>query len=254
VAKPEFLSRSHDVVSSATWQEMLGSGKPFNAAILREYLLDSYLHLITEPGPNLDKRRELELSDSWLWFWVDYLEAFEHHQDFNHAHLVSFEKLAEAIKIEKENATVIKVPEDGGGASSGVLFVGGLEGHEGHRLAVDWMLRHVNVPVVLFEQDEYFNIKERKKPFLPLQVRLSMWSYYNRNLFMSVLPLKEEGVSERRHYQNLFDRIDADFCFATSGDPHEEEKRGRGKEAYFTLIPYRNVPRTTLRVQKLFED
>jgi hypothetical protein len=250
--KPKFLSRSYDIVSTTSWQEILGSGKPINAAILREYLLDSYLHLITEPGPNLDLRIELELSENWLTYWVDYLKAFEHHQDLNHAHIVPFEKLSEVIKVEKENAKVIKVPEDGGGASSGVLFVGGLEGHEGHRLAVDWMLRHVNVPVVLFEQDEYFSVKERKRPYLPLEVRLSMWSYYNRNLFMSVLPLKEEGVSDREHYQNLFDRVYADFCFATSGDPHEEEKRGRGKEAYFTLIPYRNVPRTTLRVQKLF--
>lgn len=228
----EYLSHfGKDLKINSRWQEILETGEPVDRKSLLEFLISANEFLTTEPGPHLNERREY--SRDWLRWWTDYIKA---------------------LKFDQRPALLLPIGHirryNDQDKRTGVLFAGGMEGHRGHRNAVDTMLSFVK-PILLFEQDEYLASKERKAPFLPLNVRLSMWSLYSPDLIISVLSKRDPGVSEKDHYQAIFDLTGADYCFATEGDPNQEEKRTRGKPARFTLIPFTPTVPTTFRVQKL---
>ena len=219
-----------DLIEGQHWQDILLSGQSIDRITLREFLFLAKRFLILEPGPNLETRQKE--AENWLGWWVRYLSSGQISKGIlKPASLVPFKDVAKIVSRD----------------TAGVLFVAGLEGHRGHRWAVEWMLGFVNRPVILFEQDEFFAEKARKGPFLPLEVRLSMWSYYNPNLIISVSPLRNPSVPESDHYQNLFTKTSADFCFAEAKDPNQAEKRARGKSEWFTQIPTRPILRTTRR-------
>jgi len=223
-----------ELIKSFSLQEILESGEPIDRKTLSEFLTRANQFLTTEPGPHLTQRREY--STDWLKWWVEYIKVAG--IDRRPALLLPINRIRRYIDPDTR---------------SGVLFAGGLEGHRGHLWAVNWMLSFVK-PILLFEQDEYLAGKDRQAPFLPLAVRISMWSRYSPDLTISVLPQRNPAVTESEHYKALFDATGADYCFVTEGDPHQEEKRARGKDANFTLIPNLFTPRTTERVQKLLED
>lgn len=228
----EYLNEyGKDLIGDYNWQEMLSTGNPIDLLLLSHFLSQANYYLITEPGPNREQRAAA--AHDWLGWWREHLRDGKK----NRASLVPISEVASIIE---------------GGGPAGVLFMGGGEGHSGHRFAVERM--SLVRPVLLFEQDEYLKAKKREKPFLPLEVRLSMWSYFKPGLVISVTPEKAVGVSEKEHYQAVFDATGADYCFVTEGDPNQEEKRARGKQSPITLIPRVDTPSTTLRVQKLFPD
>ena len=127
----------------------------------------------------------------------------------------------------------------------------GGEGHPGHRHAVDWMAKYVRVKILLLDKDEYLEGKKRGGPFLPLEVRLSMWSHHYGVDILSVMSSKQSTSSQAEHYGEIFALIGADYCFVTEEDPNADEKRSRGRRASFTLIPRLDVPSTTDMVTKL---
>lgn len=223
-----------EIISNYKWQDMLEENRPVKPLALKYFLGQAERFVTTEPGPNLQVRRDS--APDWLGWWNMFLEFAETEKN----------KRAILAPLNRVNLAV----EDN---SAGVLFVGGAEGHGGHRMAVDWVSSYVK-PILLFEQDGYLKVKEREKPFLPLGVRFSMWSYYNPDLVISVIPKKEQGMSDKEHYQEVFNKTGAEYCFATEGDPNQGEKRRRGKQAYFTLVPYLDVPSTSLRVKRLLPD
>ncbi|MBI2066000.1 hypothetical protein HYT60_00640 [Candidatus Woesebacteria bacterium] len=229
----EYLKRfGLELIKSYGWQEILESGEPIDRKTLSEFLIRANEFLTTEPGPHLAQRREY--STDWLKWWIEYIKVAG--TDRRPALLLPINRIRRSVDP---------------GNPSGVLFAGGLEGHRGHRWAVDRMLSFVK-PILLFEQDEYLAGKERQASFLPLEVRLSMWSHYRPDLMISVLPQRNPAVTESEHYKALFEATGADYCFATDGDQFAEQKMARGKPASFTLIPYINTEPTTFRVQKLF--
>jgi len=231
----EYLKQfGSELIKSYSWQEILESGEPIDRKTLSEFLIRANHFLTTEPGPHLTQRREY--STDWLKWWVAYIKVAG--TDKRPALLLPVNRIRSYVDPD---------------TPSGVLFAGGLEGHPGHLWAVKWMLFFVK-PVLLFEQDEYLAGKDRQAPFLPLEVRLSMWSHYSPDLTISVVPQRNPAVTESGHYKSLFDATGADYCFVTDGDPFAEQKMARGKPASFTLIPNLLTPRTTERVQKLFED
>jgi hypothetical protein len=223
-----------ELVKGSSWQEILESGEPIDRKTLSEFLIRANEFLTTEPGPHLAQRREH--STDWLTWWIEYIKVAR--IDRRAALLLPINRIRRYVDPD---------------TPSGVLFAGGLEGHSGHLWAVNWMLSFTK-PILLFEQDEYLAGKDRQTPFLPLAVRISMWSHYKPDLIISVLPQRNPALPESDHYKTLFDATGADYCFVTEGDPNQEEKRARGKDANFTLIPNLFTPRTTERVQKLFED
>ncbi len=228
----EYLSNfGKDAINILGWRKILEIGEPVDRKSLQDFLTSANEFLTREPGPHLAERREYSID--WLRWWSEFIKAQRTDQ-------------RPGLLLPIEHIRRYKDPD----IITGVLFAGGMEGHRGHRHAVNWMLSFVR-PVLLLEQDEYLASKERKAPFLPLNIRLSMWSFYSPDLIISVLPKRNPEVSEKDHYQTIFDATGAEYCFATEGDPNQEEKRVRGKPATFTLIPYAPAAPTTFRVQRL---
>ena len=228
----EYLSHfGKDALNLPGWQEILETGEPVDRKSLLDFLTGAKEFLISEPGPHLAERQAF--SYDWLRWWTAYINNKKADQ-------------RPALLLPLAHIRRYKDPD----IRCGVLFAGGMEGHRGHRNAINWMLSFVE-PIILLEQDEYLASKERKAPFLPLNVRLSMWSFYSPHLIISALPKRNPEVSEKDHYQAIFNATQAEYCFAAEGDPNREEKRARGKAAGFTLIPYTPTAPTTFRVQKL---
>lgn len=231
----EFLQGfTSEKIKSWYWQEMLANNKIIKQDVLVDILTEASQFLVNTPGPNQETR--IKQTPNWIGWWVEYLKA----EKYERGTLSPFEKIKEKVaKIQKQD-------------DCGVLFAGGLEGHEGHRLAVSWMLHWV-YPVLLLEPDSYVQKKERGGRFLPLEVLLSMWAYFDPKTIISVLPEMPIGADESVYYQGLFDSTGAKYCFASEIDPLAGQKRARGENASFTLIK-KPVKRTTDMVEKLFPD
>jgi hypothetical protein len=212
---------------------MLSQNRPLGRIVLSRYLWQAALFLANEPGPNLFRRQFT--TTLWTNYWLELLAS--RGEGFT-GRMVPVNQVHEVLKP---------------GEPSGVLFAGGLEGHRGHRFAVNWMLGRVR-PILLLERDDYFKTKERGAPFLDLRARVSMWAYFDPRLTISVLPERDPVVPIDTHYENIFKQIGADYCFASKSDPLCQQKIARGKSAPFLLIPDMYVQRTTDKVEKLVPD
>lgn len=233
MATHEYLKGfSSDLLATVSWKTLLRRESPIEQKTLRQFLIEANNFLTTEPGPNLIRRRTF--SDDWLGWWIRLLDSSK-----KPGQITQFEMVSGITQTRQ--------------SPKGVLFCGGLEGHRGHRWAVMWV-HSFTTPILLFEQDEYLEQKDRGGAFLPLAVRLSMWAYYSQDSIISVLPARRGGESDEIFYKRIFDQTGADYHFATEGDPYQEQKRARGKPANFTLIPMAPNPRTTDMVQKLMPD
>lgn len=226
-------------VESVNVSDILEKGEVIDARALREFLIEARRFLITEPGPNLARRQEYE--PEWISWWINYLGLFEREGQNDFVPSEKFTRLEKIADVLRSN-----------NLTSGVLFMGGGEGHEGHRHAVDWMGEKVSKKILLFDQEINWTSKERGVSFLPLSVRISMWNYHLGVDFISIMPLRDTDTDLSEHYGEVFRIVRADYCFATEGDPFADEKRRRGRQASFTLIPKLDVLSTTMRVKKLF--
>lgn len=227
----KFLTDFRPDLLTGDIDKMLSEGKIQDKADLTEYLGGALSHLKTYPGPNLQYRRDH--ADDWIGWWVNFLDSPR-----RAGKLIPFDKIKESLTP---------------GTEHGVLFSGGLEGHGGHRFAVDWMLKSVR-PILLLERDGYVREKERGGPYLDLRARASMWTLYNPRITVSVLPEIPKGVNPSVYYQDLFDQTGADYCFASESDPNYAEKIARGKAALFTSIPALKIQHTTHKVEKLWSE
>jgi hypothetical protein len=253
MASSEYLKHFESpLLEGISWEEMIEEGKAIEPHRLRQYLIEANEYLIKTPGPNQGTRAQQ--APSWLGYWINYLERNYGKHDLSKEKFVKSTKLKKLENIGKElqqNKGLLELN------ISGLLFMGGGEGHPGHRNAVDHMRQNVNQVVLLFEQEEFLKSKARGGSFLPLEVRLSMWNYFPSVRYIGVTPKKPENVSFSEHYQNVFNITKADYCFVTEGDPNEFEKSHRGKFADFVIIPHLSefenqlLFQTTDRVHKL---
>ena len=229
----EFLRKFRPDILNGSIDEMLTAGRLQDKTVLIGYLSQALTHLKTEPGPNLEYR-QLH-ADDWVGWWIDYLKNKTNGEA---GRLIPFDQI--------KNSLIPKV-------DYGTLFGGGSEGHAGHRFAIDWMLKFVH-PVLLLERDAYIEGKKRGGPFLDLRARTTMWTLFNPNMTVSVLPEVPEGVNPSAHYKKLFDETGAKYCFASKSDPHVWEKVARGEFQLFTVIPDVNIQSTSDKVEKLTPD
>lgn len=238
--KQDFLRRYPDLLPpGCTWQGMVARGEVLTPEVLMNALSRAKEVLITEPGPNLYQRQRF--APSWFGYWEGLIGELFGQRSESRPGFTSSERLKPFEKIRDCVA----------GEESGVLFVAGAEGHYGHVYAAEYMKRRV-ITIWVFEQDNYFVVKERPAPFLPLEVRLSMWHYFGID-YLAVIPLRHPEVDINTHYAARFQELGVTYCFATDGDPYLEEKIARGKRSSFTTIPRAPVPSTTERVRFLFE-
>ncbi|MFC1727105.1 hypothetical protein ACFL0Y_01150 [Patescibacteria group bacterium] len=247
--KPEyFTSFESPHLPECAWQEMLTRREALSPQVLTRILHDAKDFLTNEPGPNLHNRRLIV--PPWINYWQDQiwsspLETYrESKPGFVHSEkLMPFSDMGDYLEeMEFESF-------------AGVLFVVGAEGHAGHvhcanhmadKRVKNWFI----VPVWVFEQDSHMLRKERMAPFLPLEVRLSMWNYHRLKV-ITVAPEKKSGISDTDHYQELFDQLKARYCFASADDPNKDEKINRGETDINTVISMVKTERTSLRVSKL---
>lgn len=238
-----------DFLAESSWEMMISEGVVFGPNRLREILRKARRLLETAPGPNLATR--YELAQGWFSYWNQLISDKAEEMPDGQSPFVKSAKL-----MPVDNVVAYLAGSSYRHHESGVLFVAGAEGHEGHLHAAKWMTDHLGswpCPIWVFEQNSYFAVKERGLPFLPLLVRLSMWHYYPGLRIITVAPERRAGVPEATHYQEIFDHLGATYCFAEELDPHRKEKVGRGEPAPFLVIPHLPVEATTTRVERLLD-
>ena len=233
-------------VERIPWEVMVEMGVVYPPSKLQEMLFEAHDYLVAVPGPHQQRRRELG------FYWFE-----------NWTHILS-EKRAKAavdsgVVLCRFGQVAAHVDSfHSSTESSGVLMMAGGEGHLGHLRAAEWVHHNVGYSVLLLEQDRYFERKPRGWPFLPLDMRLSMWYYSGLWSCVSVIPLLDPTVVDpaevNAHYDRVFKETHVLFSFATEGDPFEKIKRSRGVQAGFTAIPRYDWPDTTTHVQRLMED
>ncbi len=160
-----------------------------------------------------------------------------------------------------ENPNVMSVKEMGGrifeknlddGTSTGVLLMATGDGTAGHRYAANWMKRFVQIPIVLLEQDGYFKQNpDRRKPYFPPEVRLTMWAHFG--VWTGLIPDRPKELEKGKFYDDLVKNLGVDYSFATVGDPNLTTKIVRGKKrASFTTIPNDEAPHGSDLTRRLF--
>jgi hypothetical protein len=205
--------------------------------------------LETTPGPNQDVRSRL--AETWLGYWIDFLTPLRDNylpqEDYvNTAKVKAYDRLVTRPLL---------------GTSFGGLFVAGLEGHEGHRFAVNriqelgeqWAFS----PILVFEQDEYFDRYKDRKPFLPLEVRLSLWQYYLDRGYVTVSPFPSVEVPLNEHYANLAKSLNLAYCFSDEEDPNvlDKVRRGYMKDLRFkAVLPHLRTVSTSGLTKRLLPD
>ncbi len=210
--------------------------------------LDNY------PGENIEQRRAT--SEGWLGWWIEELarctdNGFAFMKTYN---VNEFNKLGEEFLKSNQLVDFLN-----GKPIPAVWFVAGLEGHEGHRYALDSILSKKRIiPVIVIEREEYLLRKDRKYPFLPLELRVSMYSHYLRrrgNRGIILCNPYSTFVSDQYLddiYIDLMERLHAIVCLPNANDP-EGTFNGKIKRSVFLnsdwVIPYLDVPSTTQRVR-----
>lgn len=229
MADVEYLKNFRPDLLSGTVDDMLRTGRLQDRVTLTEYLSQALNKLKTEPGPNLEYRNAN--ADDWIGWWIRFLNKKP-----NPGILIPFEGIKNVLKKKK---------------TSGALFGGKSEGHNGHRFAANWMISYVDQPILLLEREWYAESSPRGGRFIDLRAGISMWVYFNPKMIVSVMPQKDAEVMADVHYKKLFDQTGADYCFASRYDSLWEQKVKRGKSAPFLLIPDLFIQSTTSNVKRL---
>ena len=236
-ASPEWLS---DLPSA---EELISQGKILGISMLSEVMNLALVQLVTTAGPHMNNRKEGVVS--WVLWWAKFLE--QNKDPKGKMELVQSGNIATLEEIKD------RIDGLQGEETSGVLLMAAGEGTEGHRFAVDWMRGHVYFPILLLENVDYFHRHpDRRKPFLPLAVRLSMWPAYG--VMTGLVPDKPEAEDENTFYRRLVrEQLGAHYSFSGSKDPNKQDKEKRGRyQSWFTEIPESDDPRTSERVERLF--
>ncbi len=226
------------------------------------------------PGPNLDFRREH--TNNWLGWWIKELSKYcglnysymKTYNVIDPVHLSDiFEqsfKRDDLIGFHFESDHILSVIDNGYANEQHIValwFVAGLEGHEGHRYAIDFVLNSCKkkgwLPVIMFEDPEFIQRKERLGEFLPIELRISMMSHYLRmgenKGIITINPersVPEDSLDE--YYRELFKTMKGSICFTNRSDRDGvySSKFFRGDfSSPDTLIPNLDCPSTTDRVR-----
>lgn len=234
-----------------TWERMLDEHIVLSPSVLINVLGDAAKFLSTADGPHLLQRKEFV--PSWFNFWHELLlpqaqiaEGLTNYPFVGHLGVRTVGRVADYVKKRS--------------GESGVQNMGGGEGTEGHLASYTYMRKVLGEPstvVWAFEQDSYFaRHKERRLPFLPLPVRLSMAVCLGVDV-VTVYPEAPDSPDANvlnNHYLRLFRMLGVGYSFADELDPYVDTKSQRGRTDRPTIIPHLDVPSTRERVERLRGD
>lgn len=230
------------------WEEMTKMGVAMAPGYLGLLLSEAERFYVTEVGEYLNLRQTWDLV--WLKNWVDYYQQFDDGEKWQKAErFVGWQKLPERVKSWQEQ-----------GYTVGILTLSNGGGTEGHKHALRWMKNHVDKVVWGFERESFSSRHKGELPFLPLEMRLSMWHWWREAGgvqidALSVLPEAPTDESELNwHYRGLMTDVGVDYCFGTEGDPNFLDKIARGRrQSRFTIIPALDGLSTGEMSRKLFD-
>lgn len=219
----------------------------------------------SEVGRIIENRSEPQFFDlmkcgDWLGWWISYFDRYDFATCKTLPIIVPFEQVAETLHRL--------------GGSSGLLFGGSMEGHQGHRWAVRWMTGAfgdiyysggyaffrecpgIDCPVLCLDIDEYSVKVKDKIPFIPLEMRLMMWYYYKLSNgkclgMVTTAPPWKEGESVNDRYDRLFIESGVKHPFFTPRHDFERQKSSRGELVDASRIPLVSTERTTNRVYRM---
>jgi hypothetical protein len=254
-AGPLFLTtdswNSSEILPPLSLHEIIYYGYVYTPSTIRIALIEALNCLNTFPGPNLEFRRQH--SEGWLGWWIEELS----HYDQPDYYLMKTYNILDFDSIH-ENLIEKRIDDFRGRRIPTIWFVAGLEGHEGSRFAIEHVLRSNKIaPYIIFENETYMKGKERKNFFLPLELRLSMYSHYFRKRdnrvilstnWYSSMPNKQQSEM----YEYLFNQLHGYICLANADDPQDVLHSKMQRSQFFPtelLIPHLDVPSTTERVR-----
>jgi hypothetical protein len=220
--------------------DLLRTGQILAPAILSDYQQRAMEYLTTVPGPNLANRKRL--ANDWLGYWIDSVARLKSNKRNIHSQRIG--------SLEQIGQRISQLPKTG----FGTMATG--EGTPGHRHFVDSAFGQVDFLCLAFEDSNYFDQNPgRRRPFLSLAARLSMWALYFRKIYVTVIPPLQSNTSEMVHYRQVFRMSQAQVSLASVRDPHVDEKITRGLD-FPTSVPITDPisPHTSERTQKLMPD
>lgn len=243
-----------------TWQEMLEQKKILSVDELIHHLELARGYLRNTPGPHQESRKDLE--PDWLGWWHTFFIKNRNYLKKNRAR----KKLKTLSEVAVENQKMNSKQN-----ITASYFANGLEGHAGHRWAIQYIVTALQKGYVgLFLDEKITPGKARDQHYLPLEMRLSMWAYFFvvaeqllgdsevRELdYLTVIP-ENRSLSPGEYYDKIFFESRAKNHFVMEGDPHFFEKvarnrhdgDGSGVPDVFVFPPV-DIASTTGRVQWL---
>ncbi|KKR06175.1 MAG: hypothetical protein UT34_C0001G0215 [candidate division WS6 bacterium GW2011_GWF2_39_15] len=221
---------------------MLSNREGFSPYHLRSCLLKAKEKLDSIPGPHLKQRNEL--SPDWLGWWIDRFEQIQN--DYSHDILIHHQNFATFYSIQYIIPPRLR-------PNYGTLFVAGFEGGPNHRNALYQISAKRYTPIIIFEQESYFELFKDRLPLLPLEIRMSMLKFFpGFEGIVTVSPtVPIPGQDLNQYYANLHRQTEAFVCFVDENDPNWEMKRNRGIKPEDATLTHFNVPSTSERVARL---
>lgn len=214
-----------------SWQEMVTEHKVISPTELLQHLHIAQKKLTETPGIHQAQRQALE--PDWIGWWISFLRS--NFEDLDSKKAGS--KLKSIRRIAGENA---KRNEQG--VVTANFFASGLEGHGGHRHAVNHIVSILSLGkryVGILLDEKIAPAKERTRHHLTLQMRMSMWAYYflKRETegktrlceldYIGIMPENKRGTPTNIFYNHIFVATKAMFHFVMRGDPYFSEKFAR---------------------------
>lgn len=171
------------------WPKLLQTGQPLEPHTLYDYLVRCRETLLTESSYNFLSNSS---KDHWLDWWIDHLKDFTYKNGYHpYNNLVPFENLKNINK----------------GKYTGIRFMPHCKGCPETRQIVDQMLKWYDIPIIFLSPDS--EIRTKEDITLPLAIRVSLWSYYDRRLTVSVEPSKPAEIHPEIHRQKIAKDIGA---------------------------------------------
>jgi len=234
--------------ANLSFDELIAMGKILAPGFLWQLVGQAKEYLMTEPGPNLFRRQMLV--PEWLGYWMTVLQAERDFDPNTGSKLVESDRIMTISEMKNRFKKLHRK-----GIISGVWFMGTGEAGPGHRMAWYQASRRVRELAMLYEGEDYFDKHpDRRRPCLPEAIRASLAGYYG--LRVSRVPDRPDGVSEAKHYREVFRLTGATVNFVTRGYPNEKAVLARNSPKMRRMAVVEDLVRlhTSEMTEKLMPD
>lgn len=220
--------KSDQPEANLSLDQLIQMGMILSPGFLFNELSKAKTFLQTAQGPNLGNRET-----DWLEHWI-YLFRSETNVDLiKSSRIVTTKKLGKIFK-EKNDSNQI----------TGIIPMATGDGTFGHFNTLRIMLERVTAVGILLEGPNYFQQHpKRRRPFLPIAIRASMYINYDQNnIYISQIPIRRDDLPESVHYFKLFKNSHALIHFVSSNDLNYDQKISRMHKEYRHLATIPEFP------------